>query len=59
MRPRVFAVLRLMTRPSLVFFSNPRVCRCHLDGNVSRTVWRNPFTLIGFAWYPSNPAARI
>jgi hypothetical protein len=23
---------------------------CHFDGSISRTVWRKPFTLIGFAW---------
>src|SRR4029453_4007544 len=23
---------------------------CQLDGSISRTVWRKPFTLIGFAW---------
>jgi hypothetical protein len=23
---------------------------CQLDGSISRTVWRKPFALIGFAW---------
>ena len=24
--------------------------RCHVDGSISRTAWRKPFTLIGFGW---------
>jgi hypothetical protein len=37
------------TRPWL----RPRsglACCSYLDGSTSRTVWRKPFTLIGFAW---------